>query len=88
MSKYGPAWVWPATGKSLGQIPPTQPKQKGWPDSRHQGPAQSLRTHPPSPCRPVSNRQCWPEAWLGSPGCWLWPQEKESQAGKAWNRPG
>lgn len=24
MSKYGPAWVWFATGQSLGQVTPTQ----------------------------------------------------------------
>lgn len=37
MSKYGPAWVWPATGQGTSPSPPSR-RQKGRERIRKQGP--------------------------------------------------
>lgn len=43
MSKYGPAWVWPATGQALDKSLPSQPAAEGdSPDSGHSPSLQRL----------------------------------------------
>lgn len=67
MSKYGPAWVWPATGQSSGQaapLPACSRRAWRWNSGDHCHPPQAVgvlcRVHKCIPCL-----HAWLEAGLG-----------------------
>lgn len=80
MSKYGPAWVWPATGQSAGQVPPLP----AW--SRRERRSDGRDSAPPPPSRlsgfyAESMSVSMPgqkQGWAPKKGR-LWPQLQEKE---------
>lgn len=69
MSKYGPTWVWPATGQSSRQVPPLPGYSKERSDSHplaHLHPTSRLSGSCAESVNAFPRLHAWPEAWLGS----------------------